>query len=150
MTLLLTLKVLHIAAASVWMGGSLAAPGDIRHTLLQGPPQSTTLMTRLRRISRIMNQSALLTFVSGVALMGVIGFASTPHRIWLSVFLTLAAVAAGRWLIRPVLREIAQAISAPVAPAPLQRIMLRFHLVNGVEHALRLAVLVLMVFPFSF
>jgi uncharacterized membrane protein len=150
MTLLLTLKILHIAAASVWMGGSLAAPGDIRHTLLQGPPHSTTLMTRLRRISRIMNQSALLTFASGAAMMAVVGFAATPHRIWLSVLLTLAAVAAGRWLIRPVLREIAQAISAPVAPAPLQRIMLRFHLVNGVEHALRLAVLVLMVFPFSF
>ena len=151
MILLIVLKIVHIGAASIWIGGSLTAPSDIQRTLGLGPPHTGALMPRLRRISEIMNQSALATFVTGVALMAVLGFAQTPHRIWLSIFLTLAAVAAGRWLIRPVLGEIAVALkNPPVPPEQIARIMVRFRMVNGVEHALRAAVLVLMVYPFTF
>jgi hypothetical protein len=149
--LLLLLKIVHIGAAAIWIGGSLTAPSDIQRTLGLGPPHTGALMPRLRKISSIMNQSALATFLTGVALMAVIGFAQTPHRIWLSIVLTLLAVAAGRWMIRPVLGEIGQALkNPPVPPEEIARIMIRFRMVNGVEHALRAAVLVLMVYPFRF
>lgn len=152
MTLLFVLKILHIAAASIWIGGGLNAPRDIRRTLALGPPHVGELMPRLRAIAQLMNASALATLVSGVALvLAAGGFARVPHRIHLSLALTLLAFAAGRWLIRPVLGEIARAIKrAPVDAATVDRIMLRFRLVNGVEHALRLAVLVMMVYPFAF
>jgi hypothetical protein len=152
MTLFLALKIVHIAAASVWMGGGLNAPRDIRRTLPLGPPHVGELMPRLQAIAQLMNLSALLTLVSGIAIVLVIGgFARVPHRIHLGLGLTLLAFVAGRYLIRPVLGEIARAIgAAPVTPEKVAQIMVRFRLVTGVEHALRLAVLVLMVYPFSF
>jgi hypothetical protein len=151
MTGFLILKVLHLTAAAVWIGGSLTAPSDIRRSLLAGPPHTAHLMPRLRAISKLMNLSALATFVTGLALVFAAGgFDRVPHRIHLGIFLTLAAVAAGRWLIRPVLKGIAACIGAPVPPAEVDRLMVRFWAVNGVEHALRLAVLILMVYPFSF
>lgn len=152
MTVLFSLKILHIAAASIWIGGGLNAPRDIRRTLTLGPPHPAELMPRLRAIAGLMNASALATLVTGLALVFAAGgFARVPHRIHVSLALTLLAFAAGRWLIRPVLGEIAHAIkTAPVDSTTVDRIMVRFRLVNGVEHALRLAVLVMMVYPFTF
>jgi uncharacterized membrane protein len=151
MTGFLILKVLHLVAAAVWIGGSLTAPSDIRRCLLAGPPHTAQLMPRLRAISKLMNMSALFTFITGVALVFAAGgFDRVPHRIHVGIFLTLAAVVAGRWLIRPVLKRIAAVIGAPVPPVEVDRIMVQFWAVNGVEHALRLAVLVLMVYPFAF
>ena len=151
-TLILLLKIVHIAAASIWIGGGLNAPRDIRRTLPLGPPHVGELMPRLRAIAQLMNVSAGATLLSGLALvLAVGGFGRVPHRIHVGLLLTLIAFAAGRWLIRPVLGEIAQAIkTAPVTPEKLEHIMVRFRLVNGVEHALRLAVLILMVYPFTF
>jgi uncharacterized membrane protein len=149
--LLFALKIAHVAAASVWMGGSLTVPRDIRRTLALGQPHAGELMPRLRGVASIMNWSALATLLSGVALVLVVGgFALVPHRIHAGLLLTLLAVAAGRWMIRPVIGEIAQATRAPVGPAELDRLMLRFYLGYGAEHALRLAVLVLMIYPFQF
>jgi hypothetical protein len=152
MTLVFLLKILHIAAASIWIGGGLNAPRDIRRTLPLGQPHVGELMPRLRAIAQLMNVSALATLFSGLALVVAVGgFARVPHRIHLGLALTLLTFVAGRYLIRPVLGEIAQAIKAtPVEPAKVERIMVRFRMVNGIEHALRLAVLILMVYPFTF
>lgn len=151
MTLLFLLKIVHVAAASVWIGGGLTAPRDIRRTLTLGPPHVDELMPRLRTIAKIMNHSALLTLLSGIAIVFAVGgFAHVPHRIHVGLLLTLLAVAAGRWIIRPAIGEIARATKSPVDRGQIDRIMVRFQLGNGIEHALRLAVLVLMIYPFTF
>ncbi len=151
MTLLFVLKVLHIAAASVWMGGGLTASQDIRRTLLLGQPHVSELMPRLRAVARLMNTSALVTVLSGAAIILAIGgFGRVPHRIHLGLVLTLLVVGAGRYLIRPAITQIAQAMKAPITPQQIDQIMVRFRLGIGIEHALRVAVLVLMVYPFTF
>jgi hypothetical protein len=151
-TILFLLKIFHIAAASIWIGGGLNAPRDIRRTLPLGQPYVSELMPRLRAIAQLMNVSALATLLSGIAIVFAVGgFGRVPHRIHVGLALTLLAFVAGRYLIRPVLGEIAQAIKAsPVAQDKVDHIMVRFRLVNNVEHGLRLAVLVLMVYPFTF
>lgn len=150
-TLFLTLKVFHLAAVAVWLGGGLAAPRDIRRTLELGQPHTAELMPRLRTISKIMNTSALFTVLTGLALVFAVGgFGQVPHRIHLGLALTLLAVVVGRWMIRPVLGEIAQATRRTVSSEETRRILAKFWAVNGVEHALRVAVLVLMTFPFKF
>jgi hypothetical protein len=149
--LLFALKVLHVLAAAVWLGASLTVPADIRHALGLGPPHSRELLTRLRAVGRLMNTSALLTLLTGIALvLAVGGFGSVPHRIHAGLVLTLLAVAAGKWLIRPAIVEIAQASKEPVSSDQLARLMAKFWLGNGIEHALRVVVLVLMVYPFTF
>jgi uncharacterized membrane protein len=151
MTFLFLLKIVHIAAASVWIGGGLSAAPDIRRTLSLGEPHSAELMPRLRGVAKLMNLSALLTLVSGLAIVFAVGgFARVPHRIHAGLALTLLAIIVGRWMIRPVIGDIAQATRTPVAREQLDRIVTRFRVAVGVEHALRLAVLVLMVYPFTF
>jgi putative copper export protein len=151
MTLLFLLKIVHIAAASVWIGGGLSAAPDIRRTLSLGQPHAGELMPRLRGVANLMNFSALITLVSGLVIVFAIGgFARVPHRIHAGLALTLLAIVVGRWMIRPVIGDIARATRGPVAGAELDRIVGRFRRAVGVEHALRLAVLVLMVYPFSF
>jgi hypothetical protein len=135
----------------VWIGGGVTAPRDVRRTLLLGQPHLGELMPRLRAIAKLMNVSALLTVVTGLGMIFAVGgFARVPHRIHLGLLLTLLAVAAGRWLIRPALGELAAVHKRTVTAEEADRIVAKFWLVNGVEHALRLAVLVLMVYPFSF
>jgi uncharacterized membrane protein len=151
--LVFTLKVLHIAVSAVWIGGGLTAPRDIRRTLVLGQPHTGELMLRLRAISRLMNGSALLTVLTGLALVFAVGgFTRIPHRIHVGILLTVLAFVAGRWLIRPVLGQIAAAIKGPepVSEETARRIVGKFWLVNGVEHGLRLGVLVVMVYPFTF
>jgi hypothetical protein len=151
-TFLFALKIVHVAAASVWIGGGLTTSRDIGRTLLLGPPHADELMPRLRAMAQLMNRVALLTVLSGLAIVFAVGgFKSVPHRIHLGLLLTLLAVAAGRFLIRPAIGEIARALkAAPVAPTEASRLLARFRVGIGVEHALRLAVLVLMIYPFTF
>jgi hypothetical protein len=148
---LFVLKILHVAAASVWIGAGLTTSRDVRHTLSLGRPHLDELMPRLRATAQLMNRSALVTVLSGLAIIFAVGgFARVPHRIHVGLALTLLAIAAGRFLIRPVIGEIARALKAPVPPAEAARLTARFRMGIGVEHALRLAVLVLMMYPFSF
>lgn len=151
MTLLFALKILHVLAASVWIGGGLNVSRDIGRSLSLGQPHGEELMVRLRATARLMNRSAEVTVASGVALvLAVGGFGRVPHRIHAGLALTLMAVAAGRWLIRPVIGEIARAAKEGTGPAEIARIMARFRLGVAIEHALRVAVLVLMIYPFNF
>jgi putative copper export protein len=151
MTLVFVLKILHVIAASIWIGGGLTTSRDIGRTLPLGRAHGEELMARLRATARLMNRSALMTLLSGIALVLVIGgFARVPHRIHVGLGLTLLAVGAGRFLIRPVIGEIARAAKEPVSPSDVARIVTRFRIGIGIEHALRLAVLVLMIHPFTF
>ena len=149
--LLFSLKILHLTAVAVWVGGSLTAPRDVRRTLALGQPHLSQLLPRLRGTAQLMNQSALATVLTGAALIAVDGGPlRIPHRIHLGLFLTFLAFVAGRWLIRPVLGELAMLSKGAVTPEQSKQIYAKFIAVNSVEHALRLAVLVLMVYPFSF
>jgi hypothetical protein len=151
MTLLFLLKIIHIAAASVWIGGGLSATPDIRRTLPLGPTHAGELMARLRATASLMNRSALVTVVSGIVVVFAVGgFARVPHRIHLGLLLTMLAIVVGRWLIRPVIVEIARASKGAPSGTEIDRIVARFRVAVGLEHALRLAVLILMVYPFSF
>ncbi len=151
MTAWFAIKTLHLCAVAVWLGASLTVPSDIRRTLTLGLPHTELLMPRLRLVARIMNASALLTVVTGLALIAAgSGFALVPRRIWLSLGLTALAIVVGRWMIRPVIVELAQMTKRVNTPDEIERVMRRFHVANGLEHVLRLAVLVLMIFPFRF
>jgi uncharacterized membrane protein len=151
MTALFVLKILHILAAAAWIGGSLTTPRDIRDSLSLGPPHSLHLMGRLRAVARLMNASALLTTLSGLALVFALGgFSHVPHRIHAGLALTLAAFAAGRFLIRPAILQIAEAAKSPLSTDHVSKLMAKFWFGNGIEHALRVVVLVLMVYPFAF
>jgi hypothetical protein len=151
MTALFALKILHILAAAIWIGGAIAVPGDIRRTLSLGPPHSSQLLPRLRDVARLMNGSAGLTLLTGIAMVAFAGgFEHVPRRIHAGLALTLLAILAGRLLIRPAIGEIAKVVDGPVSAEQLRRLMARFWLGNGVEHFLRLAVLILMVYPFAF
>jgi hypothetical protein len=151
MILLMILKVLHLTAVAIWMGGSLTVPRDVRRTLGLGPPHTAELMPRLKGVAQLMNGAAGFTLLTGFALVVAAGgFANVPHRIHLGLFLTLLCYVAGRWLIRPVLGQLAVATKSTLSREDAEQLRRRLTRVLNVEHALRLAVLVLMVYPFAF
>lgn len=145
-----SLKVLHVLVGSVWLGAGLLAPRDVRDTLRAGPTFVPALMGRLRRTARVMNTSAMLTVLTGVALvLAMGGFGAVPLRINLGLALTAAAYAVGRWLIRPSVAEIAQSTALAVTGGDAERMANRFSRAVNAEHVLRFLVLGLMVYPLA-
>ena len=151
MPLLFVLKICHFTAVAVWIGAGLGAPRDVRRTLLLGQPHTKELMVRLKRTAQLMNGAALATIATGLLLVFAAGgFGRIPHRIHLGLALTGAVYLAGRYLIRPVIVQIAESTRRDLAPEEAHRLGRRFSAAVGVEDLLRLVVLVLMAYPFSF
>ncbi len=151
MELYYSLKVLHVAVASVWIGAGLLGPQDVRDSLLAGSSQVPALLGRLKKIARVMNTSALLTVVTGFALIFAGGgFAGTPMRINIGIGLTFLAYAAGRWMIRPAIMAIAGSAKRELSKQEASAMADTFARAVNTEHVLRFAVLVLMIYPFAF
>lgn len=150
MELYYLLKVFHVIVASVWIGAGLLAPRDVQQSLLAGPTHVPGLMGRLRTTARTMNASALLTVVTGVGLvLAGGGFQAMPLRIHLGLALTLAAYVVGRWAIRPRIVEIASCAQRELSTDEARSLARSFARAVNIEHGLRLAVLVLMVYPIT-
>jgi hypothetical protein len=142
------LKVAHVVVASIWIGAGLLAPRDVRQTLLAGPLHVPALMGRLRTTAQAMNTSALLTVVTGLLLVFAGGgIAAMPLRIHVGLALTIAAYVVGRWAIRPRVVEIARSTDKELSNDEALKLATRFGRAVNLEHGLRLAVLVLMVYP---
>lgn len=148
MTTLLIVKILHVLAASVWLGAGLQTAGDIRNNLGAGPEHVAGLLRRLRTTARIMNSSALFTIISGMLLIMLgAGFADTEMRYYVGVFLTALTYAAGHWMIRPLIPQIANGVNEPLSNEKARELSARFSFAVNTEHVLRLLTLVLMVYP---
>lgn len=143
-----SLKVLHVLVASIWVGAGLLAPRDVGEALRAGPAHVSALMHRLRATAKVMNSSAMLTVVTGLALvLAGGGFGVMPMRINVGLGLTVLAYAVGRWLVRPSILEIARRGISSIAEPDARRMTVNFTRAVNTEHVLRLAVLVLMVYP---
>lgn len=71
------LLVVHIASAAVWFGHKLPIPRDIRVSLGAGGEAATVMVQRLTATARLGIGSAVLTVLSGVALLWNAGWSST-------------------------------------------------------------------------
>ncbi|HRI07042.1 MAG TPA: hypothetical protein PKW35_04450 [Nannocystaceae bacterium] len=151
MTIYLALKTIHILATSIWLGAAITTPADVRGALRLGPTHAEELLRRLRRTAKWMNLAGYATILSGVGLILALGgWGAVPPRIHLGLALTLLIFAVGRYLIRPSIIGIGAALREGALDRHAEGLAARITRGVWAEHALRLAVLLLMLVPFGF
>ena len=143
------LRLLHIAAMTVWLGGGLSLPPgrDVQRSLAQGAVGGAPLIARLMTITRMVIPAAVVTVLSGLALIWMRGgFAAVPPRIHAGLALSLSIFAVGGLRSHPAIVALDQAFAAgDMARARVEGD--RFVFWIRVEDGLRIATLVLMVVP---
>ena len=146
----LILKTIHILCASVWLGSGLTIAGDVRRTLEQGRPHTDLLISRVNRQGKMAGIFGMLTLLSGVNLVFVMGgFGNVGHNIHAGLGLSLLIFAVGLGLSMPTWRRIRAILGAETGDlAEARKLAGRLGMFTGIEHLLWLVVLVLMVVKF--
>jgi hypothetical protein len=146
MTALVTLKLMHVACASIWFGASWLAGADVRRTLALGRPHADALPERIRRLERLAISCGVFTLLTGLGLAAwVYGLGALPARLYAVLGLTLATMSVGGLLVSPSWRRVAaviekgQDLQMALVPAA------RFDRSLWLEHGLRLVALALVV-----
>jgi len=142
------LKLAHIALSAIWIGAGIGFPLDVRATVARGPPHTQVLRERVARTTRIVIPCALLTVLTGVALvLSAGGFSQVSPRYAWAFAPVAAGFMTGGGLVEPTLRRLWRAIDAGDRQAQ-ERLARRFTAGIAVEHLLRATTLALMVVPF--
>jgi hypothetical protein len=148
---LFALKVIHVLCMAVWLAGGLGAPADVRRTLALGREHVAQLVARLDYTTRIQIPFAIATVLSGLALVFAVGgFAHVPHRIHLGLALAISIFAVGGGVVNPALVRLKRSLDRDLSAGEQTAIARRIGAGILVEHALKLAIVILMVVPFSF
>lgn len=140
------LRFLHILFMASWFGSALFASGDVKRTLAAGPDHIDLLRERMRRFQRVAGVSAVLTILTGFALIFQVGgFGAVPVPIHIGLTLGLVAWGLGigtglTW------RKIDAELEAGKSPADLQPLAKRLTGLTMGFHTTWLLTLILMVF----
>jgi uncharacterized membrane protein len=140
------IKLLHIAAMSVWLGGPPIAVFGLRRSLDNGAVIAHFHIARLLAVTPIFIGAALTTVVTGGALVWAAGgLASVPPRILIGALLVLPVFAIGGGMSRPALMRLERHFAAGGDASSVAADTRRFLLGHRLEQALRITVLVIMV-----
>jgi hypothetical protein len=143
----LSLKLLHVGLAMIWMGGGVFFPREVRRAVELGRPHTTELRGRINHVTRVLVSCALLTVLTGVGLVLLSGgFSAAPLRIRIAIGATALAFVTGGGFVEPTLRKLWAAIDRDDAQEQ-RRLARRFSMGVGIEHLFRGVVLFLMVIP---
>jgi putative copper export protein len=140
----LALKLIHVLAMAIWIGGGIGYPRDVAESL--GVEARPALVRRLQRASRVFIPAGFVTLLSGIALMLLAGgFSQMPLRIRLALPLTIAIFPVGGLVVNPVIVRLKNA--GELAAGEQRRLARRFRLGITIEQIAKLIVLSLMVLP---
>ena len=122
------LLLLHLLGVIVWLGGMAFAhfvlrPAAVR--VLEPPSRLPLLSAALERFFRIVALAIVAIVLSGLAIMGSVGFARAPvgWHVMLALGLLMAAVFVFIWVrLYPPLRSAVAGSQWPAAAAAMDRI----------------------------
>jgi hypothetical protein len=138
-------KLLHILSMAVWFGIGLMVAGDVRKTLARGKPHTELLGARVGRTLMIEVVAGLVTIASGLGLIFLRGgMKGVPPRIHAGLGLAIASYALLLVVIRPAASRIDELLEKGDGNE-LRDLSKRLAMTTGIDHALKLAILVLMV-----
>jgi hypothetical protein len=145
MTAYFAIKLVHLFAMALWVGGPIVAGFGFERAL-KTPSVALDFVERLIRVTPLFVVAALTTVGSGLLLIFLSGgFSRVPGRILVGLVLTLPIFALGGAVVRPALNGIvAHLRGSPQSPVPLG-LMRRFQFGHWSEQLLRYVVLALMV-----
>lgn len=140
------LLVLHTLGMALWFAAAITITSDIRRTIARGKPHTDVLEVRVVRSLNVSAVGALLTIASGLALIFVRGgFAAVSPRIHVGFTLALITLAIELVLVRGELGKLGDALESGATGA-LASMTRRTSMYAGIGHALKLAILVLMLY----
>lgn len=140
------LKLFHIAFAATWFGVGLLITGDLRRTAQLGPPHLAPLWARLDRAGLIARIAALLTLVTGLALIFAYGgFAKVQPKFHAALGLMIVNIGLGIAMGR--IGAGIKALGDETPFATLQPKIKRIAMLGGIHQLLWMVLLALMVLP---
>jgi hypothetical protein len=144
--LLSALRLVHFLGMSVWFAGALGLAGDVRKTIARGKPHTEVLVPRLERSLGIGTIAALVTIGSGLGMIfGLGGFGAIGPRIHAGLALAVLTLTVEMFPLRGQVHRLGEALASGDG-RELRPISGKIASVVGITHALKLAILVLMVF----
>ncbi len=140
-------KLLHILSMAVWFGVGLGVAGDVRRTIARGKPHTEMLAARVGRTLTIAAVGGLATICTGIALILLSGgMKGVPPRIHAGLGISLVAYALLLVVIRPAAARLDEVLAKGNTDEATS-IAKRLAMTTGIDHLLKLSVLVLMVLP---
>lgn len=136
---------LHILFAATWLGAALWAAGDVRRTLALGRPHTDALVPRVRPALSLDLWSGLGTFLTGVALTGMLYQGMPPTGILVGFLAALVRLGLLLGAVMPALRRVEQALAAG-DPAAATRQAKRLGMFSGIGHLLWVVALAGMIY----
>jgi uncharacterized membrane protein len=138
---------LHLLAMAVWFAGGLTLPSDIRKTLARGKPHTELLGARVNKVLSFATIGAVGTIATGLALFfSRGGFKANPPRFHAALGLSMVALALLFLGIRPAAAQLDRALASGEGK-DLRALSSRLAMFTGIDHLLKLVMLILMVFP---
>jgi hypothetical protein len=145
--LYLGLRLVHILFMTTWIGSALFATADVKRTFATGEPSHLPLLReRMRKTGIAAGVSGLVTVLTGIALIFVLGgFGKVPIAIHIGLTTGVLALVVGAGGIGGTWRKIDTAIGSGAPMASLQPLVGRLAMLGGIFHLLLFSTLVLMV-----
>jgi len=145
--LYLSLRFVHIIFMAIWIGALLFLSGDATRSLADPSAHLPLLRDRMARANRVAAASAMITVVTGVALIFERGgFGAVPPAIHLGLVTGLAMMFVGGGLIGRNARKIEAGLAEGERGQSLTPAVKQLAMGTMVFHALWLVTLALMVF----
>jgi uncharacterized membrane protein len=141
-------KVVHVLAMTLWLGGPFVAVFGVRRAFNAGPDLAKATAERLLSITPVFIVSALVTILSGAVLILLAGGISrVPARILIGAALVVPIFAVGGAMNRPALMKLRDHFAAGRDVSTAEPFVQRFLWAHRIEQVLRVTILVLMVLP---
>lgn len=142
------IRLLHFLGMAVWFAGALNIAGDVRKTIARGKPHTEVLVPRVSRALDVGAIAAIVTIGSGLGMIfGLGGFGAISPRIHAGLGLAILTLAVEIILLKPAVGRLGDALSSGDG-RELRPMAGRIAMFAGITHALKLVILVLMVFRF--
>jgi hypothetical protein len=142
----LALRLLHVAAAALWMGSALYWPGALRRALAAGPPHAAPALALARTALGLDLGAGVATMLTGLVYASPVGGGRLRAGILVGLALALVRLGLLLGLARPAVRRVSEADAAKDAVAALAAAR-PIPAYAGSAHLLWLLALVFMVFP---
>ncbi len=145
--LYLSLRLVHFISMGVWFGSNLLALRDIRTSLAAGPSNIGPLKARMQSGGMLATISGVITLLTGLALIFVLGgFKSVPRAIHIGLLTGIICAVVGGAGVGRTWFMIEKKLDAGADAASLAPLMKRIGMLSGIFQLLWLVTLILMVF----
>jgi hypothetical protein len=142
------LKLLHILAMTLWVGGPPVAVFGVREAFGLGPDVAGAAADRLIRITPMFVGSALVTVLTGgVLVLTAGGLSRAPARVLVGAALVVPVFVIGGTVVRPTLMKLREHFREGGGPSEAEPLVRRLIWTHRIEALLRVTILALMVLP---